>query len=49
MLILNRVKKPGEAPYLSLDKTSEEDLPRNMCKMFMGLKKKNGEVIEENC
>ena len=41
---LNRTRGPDEAEYLPIDKTSFEDLPRNLSKLFMAARKKDGGV-----
>lgn len=44
MVALNGQRKPGDREYPPLAETSEEDLPKNMAKMFMAARKKDGKV-----
>ena len=44
MSAVNRTRKRDEREYLPIDQTSFEDLPRNLCKMFMAARKKDGSV-----
>lgn len=44
MVALNGQRKPGDREFPPLAETSEEDLPKNMAKMFMAARKKDGKV-----